>query len=906
MRTRISKSYRLIHSLSHTLPRFAATFFIDGSCVPRIRADTTRHVRSLGTSHSQKGFEDCLRFLAQPCPGGRRLILYDNVDDPDIDLAPLLPLGNSCAIVVTSRNRSLGELCSEAHLELDTMSMDEAVDLFLHRSGPSTMITDRMREEASAISRELGCLPIALTQARSYMYQTQCSASEYHERLLNSRDKLLAKPVKHHRDMRYVSTYAAFDASFGLLPSRCRRLLQLLSCFHWSDFPLELVFLAAKYKFSDYRYTYSEHGNEYYTGRAILRATFLQDGNWDIAELDEMIIRLRSHSLITLTPGIGTQLVQMHPVAHGWVKSSITEKKMARYQSAAILLLALGSREEHTYCTQYLTSHITHFSTVWDQLHANNAEAFGHILDDGGTFEGALQLRRRVVTALRCQVVPDSKAITNALWYLALSYCRLGQYKNAEPLQREALRMKTEILGERHPDTINASINLANTYCDLGRLKEAETLQKGVLKLRKEILGERHPDTIMASSNLAATYNDMGRLKEAEVLREEVMELMKETLGERHPDTIKATSNLANTYCDLGRLKKAESLQEKVLGLRKEMLGECHPDTLSSTGNLALTYRDLGRLKEAEMLQDEVLRLMTEVLGERHPDTITASNNLAATYRHLGRLTEAESLQEEVLKLRMEMLGERHPDTLKASNNLANTYYSLGRLEEAKTLQEKVSELRNETLGERHPDTIKSSNNLASTYRDLGRLKEAEVLQEKVLKLRKEVLGRLHPDTLRASANLANYYRSLGKFKDAETLQVETLGNAQKVLGEQHPWTAAFMLTLAEIYESLHKKIDALKLLDTAESIFAKEFGKDHPRYLKCQQVKTRVHALPDMPNPVTALNPGTKIAPRNDIMARPSRIPKPCSNTSRTPTKPRRNHQVINRRRHNTRPIPC
>jgi hypothetical protein len=71
--------------------------------------------------------------LPKSCPGPPRLILYDNVDDPDIDLGSLLPLGESCAIVITSRNRSLGQLCPDAHLELDTMSMDEAVDLLLHR-----------------------------------------------------------------------------------------------------------------------------------------------------------------------------------------------------------------------------------------------------------------------------------------------------------------------------------------------------------------------------------------------------------------------------------------------------------------------------------------------------------------------------------------------------------------------------------------------------------------------------------------------------------------------------------------------------------------------------------------------------------------------------------------------------
>jgi hypothetical protein len=120
---------------SYASLRFAATLFIDGSSVPRIHSGTIRHARSLGIAHSQKEFDDCLVFISKPRPGPPRLVLYDNVDDPDIDLAPLLPSGESCTIIITSRNRSLGQLCPDAHLELDTMSMDEAVNLLLYRPG---------------------------------------------------------------------------------------------------------------------------------------------------------------------------------------------------------------------------------------------------------------------------------------------------------------------------------------------------------------------------------------------------------------------------------------------------------------------------------------------------------------------------------------------------------------------------------------------------------------------------------------------------------------------------------------------------------------------------------------------------------------------------------------------------
>src|SRR5450432_2216468 len=121
-------SQYIVFLLVLMLVRFDLSIFVDGSSGPRIRADVVRHVRSLGIAHSQKAFEDCLIFLSQPSPAGQRIIVYDNVDDPGLDLAPLLPTGESCAIVVTSRNRLIGDLCPRAHLELDVMSMEEAVE----------------------------------------------------------------------------------------------------------------------------------------------------------------------------------------------------------------------------------------------------------------------------------------------------------------------------------------------------------------------------------------------------------------------------------------------------------------------------------------------------------------------------------------------------------------------------------------------------------------------------------------------------------------------------------------------------------------------------------------------------------------------------------------------------------
>ncbi|KIM25295.1 hypothetical protein M408DRAFT_52795, partial [Serendipita vermifera MAFF 305830] len=372
---------------------FPFQIFIDGSSEERIRADILYNVRSLGTEHSQKGFEDCLLFLSSQSDNRVRLLLYDNVDDPELDLSPLLPRGDSCVIAITSRNDLLGDLHPEAHLRLDIMALEEAVELLLRGHKDPHISADQARTDAVAIAEALGYLPVALQQACAYMRQTKCSAHAYLGRLSTSRTKLLRQPIKQQLNARAISTYAAFETSFVKLPEDTKKLLRLLSQFHWSGFPLELVTIGAKYQFEQYEEAEFPHRNEFHIGKKMLRDIFLRNGEWDIINLDTMTLSLQNYSLVSLTPSVGTVLLQMHPLVHEWVRIFIPENEVDVYQSASVLLLALGARKDWTAATQYLPSHVTHMSHRWKSLNLNDATAFRSILYQNGAYRGAVDLQ---------------------------------------------------------------------------------------------------------------------------------------------------------------------------------------------------------------------------------------------------------------------------------------------------------------------------------------------------------------------------------------------------------------------------------------------------------------------------------------------------------------------------------
>jgi tetratricopeptide (TPR) repeat protein len=601
-----------------------------------------------------------MAFLSQSIPDGQRLLIIDNVDDPKIDLASFLPRWKNGAVVVTSRNAERGQLSPSSHLQLDVMSPEESVELLVRGSGRQWPPSDSDRESAMAVAMELGCHPIALVQAISYMAKTGYSAHTYITRLRSYRDILLSDPATNQLDMRYLTAFAAFDASYDILPSNAQSTLHLLSFFHRLKFPLELVILAAENDFSTDNYNYIPCEEEFERGKGYLKEIFCSYGQWSPPGLDQIVASLRNQSLIAVVPVEDIIMLETHSLVHEWSRLRVPKAMLERVQSAAIRLLCCAAGRDNYRIMRYLVGHIQALSLAWEHLHINDAASFGFILEESGMYAGAATLGERVYGILKIQHGLDHLSTMRASVNLAGMYHRMGQYADAEVLGLEVQKQFKQSLGVDHPDTIVASAILAVTYCQLGRYNDALDLQLDVLKRRKQLLGLDHPDSINASEGLAITYRLLGRYADAEGLQTQILTQRKQLLGVDHPDTIGASSNLANTYHSLGRYSDALDLRLDDLRRRKRLLGVDHPDTLRASANLTDTYAKLGRYAEAEELQVDTLRLSTLILGDRHPDTLRAMANLAWTYKLTQRGPEGTKLVQKAREIALETLEDNN------------------------------------------------------------------------------------------------------------------------------------------------------------------------------------------------------------------------------------------------------
>ncbi|MFN0315708.1 MAG: CHAT domain-containing tetratricopeptide repeat protein, partial [Burkholderiales bacterium] len=209
------------------------------------------------------------------------------------------------------------------------------------------------------------------------------------------------------------------------------------------------------------------------------------------------------------------------------------------------------------------------------------------------------------------------------------------------------------------------------------------------LRLRTEVLGERHPDTLISMNNYGSALSALGRTGEALPYYEKTLRLQTDVLGERHPDTLRSINNYGDALQALGRPAEALPFLEKSLRLSAEALDEHHPITIGFLNNYGVALQALGRPAEALPYFEKALRLQTEVLGERHPDTLISMNNYGSALEALGHLAETFHYYQKAVRLCIEVLGERHPKTLILLSNQAHFLHENAQYANALPLWEK-------------------------------------------------------------------------------------------------------------------------------------------------------------------------------------------------------------------------
>ncbi|KAJ7278409.1 hypothetical protein C8J57DRAFT_1465518 [Mycena rebaudengoi] len=598
--------------------RFTDVFFLDASTVDTIKSG----LKNIALAHSiGSRDEDASRWLAS-----RRdewLVIFDNADDPSIDLFHYFPQSSSGNILITSRNPKLHVHAPDAHHHISDMEEEDAVKLLL--ASAVEPFTAETAIPATEIVKALHCFPLAVVQAGAFIAQTGKLKNYLTLYRQNSAQLLSRLPAQSH-DKYAWSVYTTWDISFKCLGPLAARFLQICSFLHHEGISEAIFSNAALYKHLSLGPTEEQIKEP----REFLANFLTPAGTWDELCFTDITTEIQGYSLINQDPN--TNLLSLHPLVHEWSRNTILDTRTTRECTAA--MIAMSAVNDQVFMIKLLP----HMNSV---LHGN------------------LQLAHKF------------RYPYQRVYYYS------GQLHQAKELSEALLEDRKHILGPEHTDTLHVMALLAATYGHMGKLTDAAELQVALLQKRKQKLGTEHPETLNAMESLAATYWRFENYPDAEKLQVTVLKKREQKWGTEHPETLRAMANLATTYSKLGKITDAEELQIVVLEKRRQILGPEHPHTLTAMGGLASTYYELENFEQAEELEVSVLQHREQKLGAEHPDTLQAMSNLAETYGELGKFIEAEKLQLTVLERKTSTLGPEHHDTIMAREALAQVQQNI-------------------------------------------------------------------------------------------------------------------------------------------------------------------------------------------------------------------------------------
>ena len=816
---------------------------------------------------------------------GRWIIVIDNADDYqvfrnlDSSLPQVIPPSAHGFVLVTSRNHDVAFRLTGSHsniVPVPPMDEQHALALLQKKLGASYV-----EKHATSLARELEYMPLALSQAASYIFQgaprmTIAKYLQYLEKGDHIRAKMLNKASGDSRRDATASNsvLSTWQISFEFIrrerPSSAR-LLSLMSQFDRHGIPEQLLLGSYLESFNhdlktDDSFPQSSAKNGLAVTKSRQASSDIDDSGLEFEDDLRMLMnfllvtvdvsgdQFEIHALVQLAT---REWLELHGELESWEDRSVTLMEAAfpisaeeTWNTCKVLfphVRALVTREPEQREPSLAWATVMHNGALYAQdmsyhdvavemyTAAVNAKIFHLGRCDGSTLSSWGNL---AVVKLDMDQLEEAEKITRAVLHareklfgaehtdtlfsihaLARLLRAKGRFDEAEAVFRRSLALHEKVHGREHWATLNTAQSLGELLEFEANYEEAEALFRYVLEVTERSIG---PESVRALNALTAVANMLSlqsKHDEAERLHRCALTGLEAVLGSESGATISATNDLSNTFERQGRLEEAEKLKSQVLEKTRSSVGAEHSRTLIVMANLAILWRKQTRFGEAEQLEKHVLQVRRARLGSEHPDTLQAMEELAHTYRALGRFEEAERLGLEAVEAAQQLLGAENLRTLVSMASLAETYRSQRRLQEAEQLLVRVVETRQRLWGAENVETSISLARLAETYRSQGRFQEAEQLQVRVAKTRQRLLGIEDNETLTILGNLAETYRSMEQLVAAERLQALVLDTTRRVFGPTHPQTLAILRNLAITYWQQGRNAECLRLIDEVDQL---------------------------------------------------------------------------------------
>lgn len=762
----IGKTQMAIEYIYRHLQDYDVIWWIEAGRQTQIRAaltDLARQMNLPGGNDASVAIPAVREALRTGRPYRRWLLVFDAAESPD-QVRPFFPTNGPGEILITSRNPDWAGVARP--LEVALFKREESRAL-LRRRDP-----DIADSAADQVAERLGDLPLAISQAASWLAETGMPPEEYLRLLDEKVNDILdaSTPV----DPDEVSVTAAWNVSFDELRTRNPAAHQILQiCAFFSPEPIS---------------------REMFTGvRGVSIQSEIDVALRDPIQLARAIRDINRYSLAKIDHGANT--IQLHRLVQLVLRTRLMSKQVAQeMRHGAHQLLATldpGDPDSGKFWRQYREV----------QPHAYSAD----VVD--------------------CHDAWVRQLVINLMRFLD----QWGDYQEAAALGRRALDKWTAALGERDPQTLEVAWRLGRYLWSLGRYAEASALNKRTLQLRREVSGDNAEETLVVQTNIVIDHRSRGEFADGRKLSAEILQKSQKLFGDDDPATLSAAYQHALSLRLSGDYRAAAELDEDTVRRSVEVLGPDHPRVFSSASAHIVDTREAGAYSWSRIEQEKLTATWRSRLGEDHVSSWLSLFHLAVARRKDGDHAGASELSARTLEYFRTHSGDDSPETMLCMLAHSIDLRHQGNLAEARKRGEGAHERYRNLLGEQHPHTIATTVDLAVTLRQLGDVAGARELDERALEQFRAIVGMDNPYTFVAAINLASDRAALGDVMVGLELGKDVLDRIRRVMGEEHPTTLAATLNHGQDLRAASRDDEADALSDGLIDRYRKVFGATHP-----------------------------------------------------------------------------
>jgi serine/threonine-protein kinase len=251
-----------------------------------------------------------------------------------------------------------------------------------------------------------------------------------------------------------------------------------------------------------------------------------------------------------------------------------------------------------------------------------------------------------------------------------------GNYKAAVPFAQEALDVRRERLGPKHPDVATSLADLGAMRHANKELQAAEPLLRESLAIRREVSPANDPKLSVALNNMAFVLWEKRDMAGTEAMLREALEIDRRNHGNDHPEVATKLVNLSVLMMDRRQYEEAVPLAREAVDIRRRILGPDHPQLASAIDPLSTALWETGERDAVPALKREALAIAQRTLGEAHSDTGRQHNNLGVVLGDLGQHREAAEQFRAAVASYRSAAGPRHTPA-RALTGLSESLYWL-------------------------------------------------------------------------------------------------------------------------------------------------------------------------------------------------------------------------------------